>query len=398
MPKHPKRFLLLTTLALIAVSQIACGTFQIIIQETSSPKSSPQSPILPPTTSPSKTQPPNGSNDSSSTLPAITSSAPWFSPQVSFYIEPDPKKAQRVFPSGTQQIFAIWDYSNMDSKSIIRREWYRDAELILVQEDQWDYTRYGASGTIADITIHDFENGLEKGLYSLRLYINGEEQTFLALKDQSSFRVDEISLPEPLVSPDGSQTAIVADPRSLIIQQDNDLQRKVFIGQEIAGLAWFPDNRNIIVSNRDRTKQDINGTPEGIRDELWIINIESGLRIRIATPEENFHMPLVSPDGHYIAAISGSGRFNACESDLSIILIELDPYLTRISFHDLTQFSGFPDNKYLPIPINHPAVPMPGTWIDSSRFIAALKFPCSSGEADGIYVFNLETWQGERYR
>ena len=251
-----------TVIVFIALSQLACGTFQVIIQDANSLPPIPQKTIPSPTSSPSAPNL-NPTNNSPIPLPTETSTNPWFSPQVSFYIDPDPKKSQRVFPSGTQQIFAIWDYSNMNSNSIVRREWYRDAVLILAQEDPWDYTRYGAQGTIADITIHDFENGLEKGLYSLRLYINGQEQTLYTLKDQASFRIIDVSIPKPLVSPDGSQTAFVADPRSLIIQPNNDIQKKVFIGQEIAGLAWFPDNKNIIVSNRDRTKQDLNGTPEG---------------------------------------------------------------------------------------------------------------------------------------
>jgi hypothetical protein len=381
----------------IALIQLSCGTFQIIIKDANLPSPTPQKGLLSPTPSSSivKLIP---DNNSIAPLPTTTPTTPWFSPQISFYLEPDPKKSQRIFPEGTQQIFAIWDYSNMDPKSRIRREWYRGTELILVQEDLWDYTRYGPTGTISDITLHNFETGLEKGFYSLRLFINGQEQTFNSLKDQASFRIVDVSLPQPLRSPDGSQIAFVSDPRSLIVQIQNNAQKNVFTGQEIAGFAWFPDNQNIIVSNRDRTKQELNGNPEGIRDELWIIDTSSGLRIRIATPEENFHMPLVSPDGHYVAAISGTGRFNTCESDLSIILIELDTSLTRIAVHDLAQFSGFPDMKYTPVPVNSPAVPLPGTWIDASRIHVSLKFPCSSGEEDGVYVFDLESWQVERFR
>lgn len=380
---------------LIALSQLACGTFQVIIQEPQSQKLTTQNPLPPPLPSPTiETYP--SFEDSQSPLPTATQTTPWFSPRIAYYIEPDPRRSQRMFPEGTQQIFAIWDYSNMNPQSVIRREWYRDTELILVQEDLWDYARYGSSGTIADITIHDFENGLKEGFYSLRLFINGQEQTFNALRDQASFRIVDVSLPQPLSSPDGRLTAFVSDPRSLIIQTQDNLQRNIFTGQEIAGFAWFPDSRNIIVSNRDRTKQELNGNPEGIRDELWIIDTTSGLRTRIATPEENFHIPLVSPDGHYIAAVSGTGRVNTCKSDLSIILIELDPYLTRIAVHNLTQFSGFPEINNSPFPVNSPVVPLPGTWLDASNIQVALKFPCTTGEADGVYTFNLESWQVER--
>lgn len=281
---------------------------------------------------------------------------------------------------------------------LVRREWYKDGKLFLAQEDHWDYSRYGSQGTIADITIHDFEKGLEKGLYSLHLYVNGQEQTLNTLNDQASFRIIEVKPPSPSVSPDGTRIAMVTDPRSLVIEKSNGQQDRVFIGQEIVGTAWFPDNQNIIVSNRDRTKQDISGTAEGIQDELWIIDTNSGLRIRIATPEENLHMPLISPDGHYVAAISGTGKFNACESDLSVVLLELDNNLTREAIHRLNELSGLPNFKYSPIPINNPTVPLPGVWQDANNFTVALKFPCSSGEADGIYRVNLSSWQLERLK
>lgn len=383
---------------LLLIVQISCGTFQVIVQDRnlgsdSGEKTSSSTPANPAVISLSQT--PN------SEINSLTPTAPleaWFSPRISFYTEPDPQKSQRVFPSGIRQIFAIWDYANMKPGLLVRREWYKDGKLFLAQEDHWDFSRYGSQGTISDITIHDLEKGLGKGLYSLRLFINGQEQTLNTLKDQVSFRIIEVKPLPALISPDGQLIATVPDPRSLIIQQNNGQQNKVFISQEIAGLAWFPDSRNIIISNRDRTKQDVSGTAEGIRDELWIIDAFSGLRIRIATPEENLHMPLVSPDGHYVAAISGSGRLNACESDLSVVLIELDNDLTRVAIHHLNEFIGFPVYKFAPIPVNHAAVPLPGIWQGVNRFSLALKFPCSSGEDDGIYLFNLDKWQVERLR
>jgi hypothetical protein len=317
----------------------------------------------------------------------------WFSPEINFYLEPEPLKSQRVYPSGIRQIFAIWDYANMGKGLLVRREWYKDGKLILAQEEPWDFSRYGSKGTIADITIHDFEKGLETGLYSLRLYINGQEQTLNTLKDQASFRVVQEESPSPVKSPDGKYTAIVPEPRSLTIYQENGQMNRVFVGQEVARLAWFPDSQNIIVSNRDRSKQDLGGSAEGVREELWIINSESGMRNRIATPDENIHMPLISPDGKFIAAVSGSGRLNACAGDLTVVMIELDHNLTRVAIHRLFDFVGFPDYKYQPIPINHPAIPLPGTWLEDKKFSVALKFPCSSGISDGIYKFNLDTWQ-----
>ena len=126
---------------------------------------------------------------------------------------------------------------------VFRKEWYKDEKLILAQEEKWDFSRYGSKGTISDVTIHDFEKGLDPGLYSLRLYIDGQEQTLATLKDQASFRVVNEEPPSPVIAPDGVKIAMVTEPRSLVIQQENGQMNRVFIGQEIARLAWFPDSQ-----------------------------------------------------------------------------------------------------------------------------------------------------------
>jgi hypothetical protein len=396
MRTYPKKKLIFVAVLIVIFSQISCGTMQILIQDQPGRISAAPIPSSTPTQleveEPGKTPVENINSQTP------TPSNAWFSPTISFYLEPDPQKSQRVFPSGIRQIFAIWDYANMKAGLVFRREWYKDEKLILAQEEKWDFSRYGSKGTISDFTIHDFENGLDPGLYSLRLYINGQEQTLTTLKGQASFRIVYEAPPPPVVAPDGSKIAMVPEPRSLTIELPNGQINRAFIGQEIARLAWFPDSQNIIVSNRDRSKQDLSGTADGVREELWIINTESGLRNRIATPEENLHMPLISPDGHFVAAISGSGRLNACEADLSIVLIELDKDLTRVAIHNLSEFVGLPENNFLPIPINHPSVPLPGNWLGNNQFSVALKYPCSTGASDGIYLFNLDTWQVERIR
>jgi hypothetical protein len=388
-----KKYIFLVAILCVVLIQISCGTMQIIIQDRSAYIN--DIPHLSPTSTPVESEESTINPTEYSTSPTPTPSTPWFSPVISFSLEPDPQKTQRVFPSGIQQIFAIWDYANMKDGLVIRKEWYKDEDLIQAQESKWDFQRYGSKGTISDISINDFESGLNPGLYSLRLYIDGQEQTLTTLKGQASFRIVREISPSPVTAPDGSKIAMVPEPRTLSIQNENGVIAQVFKGQEIARLAWFPDSQNIIVSNRDRSKQDLSGNTEGAREELWIINTESGLRSRIATPEENLHMPLISPNGHFVAAVSGSGRLNACEADLSVVLIELDNNLSRVAIHNLFDFVGLPEYKYLPIPINHPSVPLPGNWLGDSQFSVALKFPCSSGVSDGVYLFNLETWQVE---
>jgi hypothetical protein len=199
---------------------------QIILQDQ--PRRTSNAPI-PTSTLPFVIEEPIKTPVESNTSQPPTPSSAWFSPTISFYLEPDPQKSQRVYPSGIRQIFAIWDYANMKEGLVFRREWYIDEELILAQEEKWDFSRYGSKGTISDVTIHNFEEGLEPGLYSLRLYINGQEQTLTTLKSQASFRVVRESSPSPAIAPDGSKIAS-SEPRSLTSNKEY-LNNRVFIGK-----------------------------------------------------------------------------------------------------------------------------------------------------------------------
>ncbi len=78
----------------------------------------------------------------------------------------------KIFSSGTKQIFAVWNYVNMRPGMTVRREWYLNGELWLTREEAWDFAKYGANGTVRDVSIHDFDAGLTTGIYELRIYID----------------------------------------------------------------------------------------------------------------------------------------------------------------------------------------------------------------------------------
>ena len=42
---------------------------------------------------------------------------------------------ERIFPSGTREIYAIWDYADMSEEMMVRREWWKNEELWLVREE-----------------------------------------------------------------------------------------------------------------------------------------------------------------------------------------------------------------------------------------------------------------------
>jgi hypothetical protein len=91
-----------------------------------------------------------------------------------------------TFPAGTEIIYAIWDYAGLAPDDQIRRIWIRDNLIWLPREEKWDWEKYGAEGTVRDISIFDFEgDGLQPGSYRLQLYLNDtlqEEAAFVILK------------------------------------------------------------------------------------------------------------------------------------------------------------------------------------------------------------------------
>lgn len=94
-------------------------------------------------------------------------------------------QATETFPAGTEIIYAIWDYHALSPEDRIRRIWIRDNLIWLTREEKWDGEKYGAAGTVRDISIFDFEgSGLQPGDYRLQLYLNDilqEESAFVIL-------------------------------------------------------------------------------------------------------------------------------------------------------------------------------------------------------------------------
>ncbi len=94
-------------------------------------------------------------------------------------------QATDTFPAGTEIIYAIWDYKALSPGDRIRRIWIRDGLIWLPRVETWDWDKYGASGTVRDLSIFDFEGtGLRSATYQLQLYLNDElqeEGTFVIL-------------------------------------------------------------------------------------------------------------------------------------------------------------------------------------------------------------------------
>src|SRR5215212_11388874 len=85
---------------------------------------------------------------------------------------PNDADQKSSFPAGTKAVYALWDYQNMRAGLSVKREWYWNGQLWLAREETWDFAKYGANGTVRDISIYDNTTGLNSGNYELRLYID----------------------------------------------------------------------------------------------------------------------------------------------------------------------------------------------------------------------------------
>jgi len=97
----------------------------------------------------------------------------------------DDGAAQSVFPGGTDEVYALWDYAGMSPTDKIRRIWFRDDQIWLTREEGWEWGEHGGEGTMRDISVYDNEgSGLAAATYRLQLYVNDElqqEATFVVL-------------------------------------------------------------------------------------------------------------------------------------------------------------------------------------------------------------------------
>ncbi len=119
---------------------------------------------------------------------------------------PNDINPQSTFPERIKAVYAIWDYQNMREGLKIRREWYLDGRLWLTREETWDFKKYGADGTIRDISIYDNDTGLDSGGYQLRLYINNALQPIgpgisAPVQPWITFVIGMEKTPQPIASP-----------------------------------------------------------------------------------------------------------------------------------------------------------------------------------------------------
>ena len=108
------------------------------------------------------------------TVGSIPGGSGFFS-NLTFSTTPD-GIATGIFPRGTQQIYARWDFNNVSPENRVVRRWFRNGAIWLQREDPWTY---GINGSVRNISIYDFQFGLPPGDYYVEVSLSGVPSSLL---------------------------------------------------------------------------------------------------------------------------------------------------------------------------------------------------------------------------
>jgi hypothetical protein len=291
---------------------------------------------------------------------------------------------------------------------VVRRVWEKDGELWAERSETWDLEKYGASGTRRDIHIFDLDYGLQPGRYTLSLDIDGVPQEFsegIGTGEQQTttkagFWIVKSDIQGPVTSPDKAYSIFVLWGGRISVEDPDGNFRDLIVTNEIASLTWFPDSFHLVYGDRDRTGQVSLDQDLGITHQLWILDIVTGERHRIGSPEENYHHPVISPDGHFIGVLSGPTFQEDCQASPELVFLELDEDFQKTATYPLSAFSGLPPAESAGAGVTPIDPARAGYWEDEIIFVASLQWICAENrnETDGIYLLNLQKKQAERLR
>ena len=191
---------------------------------------------------------------------------------------------------------------------------------------------------------------------------------------------------------------------TLIVEDTNGRRHELLSGVEVCDFAWFSDSRHLLYVSYDYSQPGV--WPVKARRILWVVDVMTGEKYQISTPDEDLHTPVISPADRYIAALSGSGLADACMGGYDIAIVELDTEFRRLALYRLTDFVGWPPIKEIDGSVSrarapdYPTVlkdlPLPGVWQNNTHLKVGLSWLCTSGEADGVYVLDVTTLQADR--
>ncbi len=204
------------------------------------------------------------------------------------------------------------------------------------------------------------------------------------------------AIPEKVyLSPDGSQLAIVENLGSLIIEEVDGDSREILVTNEILALTWFPDGNHIVYSDHGISEHFMIR-----RFRLWIVNLESGEKHQISdsyVPGPDF-VPLISPDGKYVAFLSSTYGGEACFWSYRLAVLELDEALQPIAIYHQLDFIGLPDDDqgvgFYPVVTKDLSEQF--KWLNDTQLKIGFKWGCQQRDSVDIYLLDMTTLQASK--
>ena len=308
---------------------------------------------------------------------------------IRFATEPN-GESQAIFPPGTQEVYALWDYMGMTAEIEVRRKWRWPNEAF-ERAEVWDVTSYGVEGTVDDIFIYDYESeqGLEQGLYSFDLFIDG------LWAGSASFYVHG---DERVVDPVSGRVAYADNMSQLIVEEADGSVLATLNGFEFENLVWLQDGRYLMYREVDRREYVKTLVPWAIVSNSWLFNPDTG---SVALLGQRLGHEQFTSDLRYLAAERGSGFADACGIDLVLQFSMLNENGAVVAAYEPADFDGFPADWTVGY------YPKNGYWESDTDFVVDIAVLCDpfsvTGEVDeevekrkGVYRFSLDTLQAER--
>lgn len=245
---------------------------------------------------------------------------------------------QTAFAAGTEEVFAIWQYTNLADGDLVERRWFKDGQVWLTREETWQATVYGVSGTRVDVSVYDFEgSGLEPGHYALQLFINGQSQITAEF---------DILLPgEAVITLSQSSETRIAQVwnshRLIVVGKDGRERQLAQVKGEIVELNWLPDGRHLLFVELDRSGQLANSSI-GLKHALWQVDADTAVVTQLGSFAEDLHGMRIAPDGRYVAFTTGTEYGDACFVDRHLHIMALDDSYQRLRLYERSDFAGAP--------------------------------------------------------
>ena len=308
-------------------------------------------------------------------------------------IDPNDTTTRSAFPVGTRRIYVVWNYQNMREGMTVKRKWYLDGKPWLQREESWNFAKYGASGTMRDVSIYDENVGLPSGVYQLQVYIEGIQQpigvdTMFGPENWLNFEVQSVDEAiSAASSPDNLWSTYIYGKKRIVLHDTTGTPKDIFTGREINYLTWFADGKHFLFVDRDYSGQQA-GSPLGVRDELYIVDVATGqvtLLYKADSRFQGYGGPQPSLDGKYISGLLGSGFGDACFMDSSLIFFEVAGDFESVKAIEQKNFSGVPSKADSVV---YPA--QEGAWRAGNQYAVTLIGTCGIDPSlMGAYVFDV---------